>query len=119
MKFDHRNVGIFKVVTPQLDKRERFHAETFKLEVLSLLKAGQINVVVDFSNIDYIGSDAIGALVVLNTGTKKLSGRFLLMNLNDTIHEVLETSGMTQLLKIVNDENELSAESEKITQSTG
>lgn len=66
--------------------------------VMDQVEAGEIRIVFDFSKTDYISSS--GLRVILQAAKMvHSSGRVVLCNANEQIHEVLEISGFLDMIK--------------------
>jgi anti-sigma B factor antagonist len=50
---------------------------------------GRRNILIDFSNISYLSSAAIGKLLTLNKKVQAAGGKLVLCNLEPNVHEVL------------------------------
>ena len=62
--------------------------ENFREEMKSILEGGDLNVVVDFSNIDVIDSSGIGVLISAQNFLKKKLGMVHIINLNPEIYSL-------------------------------
>jgi anti-sigma B factor antagonist len=60
---------------------------------------GRRKIVLDFGNVDYLSSAALGRIVNLNTRLKSVGGKLALCAIRPEIHEIFK---LTQLHKIIN-----------------
>src|SRR5262245_7071100 len=64
---------------------------------------GRVKLVLNFSNVEYLSSAALGKLVTLNKKVNGAGGRLVLCNIDPSIYVVFE---MTKLNKILNIQKE-------------
>jgi len=67
------------------------------------LAAGQVRLVLDLSDVDYISSGGLVALQTIAGRAAARGGKAVLCGLNPRVMKVLEIAGFTQLLSIVPD----------------
>lgn len=80
-------------------------APTFESDLAGFIESGHDQLILDFTNLDYIAS--AGLRVVLATAKRlkaKETGKFGLCGLNENVTEVFEVSGFTSILKIFKDQ---------------
>lgn len=65
---------------------------------------GRRNLLVSFKGVDYVASWALGKLVYLNGRVKKVNGRLIVCEVNKTLLELLELTGLNKLIPVVHDE---------------
>jgi anti-anti-sigma regulatory factor len=82
--------------------------------VESMIAAGKRNVCVDLSQLDYLYSDTINALIVTNRRMLDVMGRLSLLAPQPSVLEILKKSGVHNILKIFLDEGELLRTSEEL-----
>lgn len=73
-------------------------ASSFEALCLSLIDEGPTKVVVDFSQVDYISSAGLRALLVAAKKAKSLGGALTLCNLAGGVREVMAVSGFDTIL---------------------
>jgi anti-anti-sigma factor len=73
---------------------------------LATLAGAKSGLIVDMSGVSFISSIGIRHLVSAAMALSRRGGRLVLLNPNDLVAEVLETSGITDLLPIVRSESE-------------
>ena len=61
-------------------------------------------ILLNFSNVEYLSSAALGKLIALNKKVKAADGRLILCSIDPNIYEVFELTRLDQILKIETDE---------------
>lgn len=82
--------------------------------VESMIASGKRNVCVDLSQLDYLYSDTINALIVTNRRMLDVMGRLSLLAPQPSVLEILKKSGVHNILKIFLNEAELLRTSEEL-----
>jgi anti-sigma B factor antagonist len=72
------------------------HVKLFGEELLSLVEAGRKKVVLDFENVEFLSSAALGHLIKLRKRAKAAESKVVLTNIRDTIFEVFSITGLDQ-----------------------
>jgi len=108
-------VGIFEIVEPVLEGDEVFDSNLLKQTMESMIAAGRRNISVDLSLLDYLYSDAINALVVMNKRMLDVFGRLSLLAPQPPVMEILKKGGIQNILKIFTDEAEIVQLSQQMT----
>lgn len=67
---------------------------------------GQVNVVMNFTKLDYINSTGMRVLLILAKRLSGVSGKLVLCEMKDHIVEVFKISGFNQILTIVGSEED-------------
>jgi len=65
---------------------------------------GRRNLLLNFGNVEYLSSAALGKFITLNKKLKDAGGRLILCNIDDNIYEVFEITKLDKFFKIVKDE---------------
>jgi anti-sigma B factor antagonist len=81
-------------------------ATNFREKVASLQSAGKRNIILDLSNVDYIDSTGLGALVISATSLRKAGGNIKLLNLNRRTIELLVMTKLATVFEIFTDEQD-------------
>ncbi len=105
MVIDERTVGRVTVLTPH----ERLTVETFgelKNRVRRLAEDGRTHVVVNLSAVAYVDSIGVAELVRAHVMLEGRGGRLSLSHLHRTVSELLELTGLTDVLDIFTTEAE-------------
>lgn len=67
---------------------------------------GRRKVLLNFGNVEYLSSAALGKLITLNKKLQTANGKLILCNISPTIYEVFEITKLNKLLAICKDEQE-------------
>ncbi|MBN2188591.1 MAG: PEGA domain-containing protein [Chitinispirillaceae bacterium] len=100
-------MGMFEIAEPVLEGDEVFDSNLLKQTIESMIAAGRRNLCVDLSQLDYLYSDTINALVVMNKRMLDVFGRLSLLAPQPSVMEILKKGGIQNILKIFADENEI------------
>ena len=65
---------------------------------------GRIKVLLNFSNVEYLSSAALGKFISLNKKVQSKGGKLVMCNINDDIYEVFEITKLNKLFNIQKDE---------------
>jgi anti-sigma B factor antagonist len=65
---------------------------------------GRKKLLLNFSNVEYLSSAALGKFITLNKKINTAGGRLVLCNINDDIFEVFEITKLNKLFTILKDE---------------
>ena len=68
-----------------------------------LISSGKINLVADFSGVDYTSSAGLRVLLEAVKETRGKGGDFYLANIRPDVEKVLSLSGFTSIMKIFSD----------------
>ena len=67
---------------------------------------GRTKLLLNFGNVEYLSSAALGKLITLNKKIGAVGGRLVLSNIRPEIYEVFEITRLDKLFKIKKDEQE-------------
>jgi anti-sigma B factor antagonist len=67
---------------------------------------GRRKLLLNFGNVEFLSSAALGKLVTLNRKVREAEGRLVLCRINPTIYEVFEITKLNKLIDIRKDEQE-------------
>jgi anti-anti-sigma factor len=87
------------VLLPE-SRLDSVNAGEFQALVTDHIDAGEKNVIVDFSNLDYISSAGIRVMQLATEAQKKSGGRFMLCAMNDNISNVFRITGFDRIIDI-------------------
>ncbi|MGA9598814.1 MAG: STAS domain-containing protein [Methylocystis sp.] len=73
-------------------------AGAFEARCMSLISEGPTKVIIDFSDVDYISSAGLRALLIVGKKAKSLGGALTLCGLNGSVREVMAVSGFDTIL---------------------
>ena len=71
------------------------------------ISAGKINLVIDMLELEYIDSSGIGVIINTMNKIRALKGRFVLMNLRDSVLRIFSLTKLTAFFTIIKSESEL------------
>ena len=84
-------------LTGSLDTNTSKEAED---HINKLLEEGNIKLLIDLTDLDYISSSGLRILLSTSKKLKSLRGEMRICGLNETVNEVFEISGFTMIFKI-------------------
>jgi anti-sigma B factor antagonist len=67
---------------------------------------GRRKLLLNFGNVEYLSSAALGKLITLNKKVQSAGGRLILCNIDPQIYEVFEITKLNKILDIRKDEQE-------------
>lgn len=67
---------------------------------------GRRKILLNFGNVEYLSSAALGKLITLNKKLQGVQGKLILCNIHPQIYEVFEITRLNKLLNIRKDEQE-------------
>lgn len=103
---DITEVGDVVIVTFEMKKLldeqyiQRMGEQLFDL----VRKSGKKKILLDWSNLEYLSSAALGKFITLNKLVGQEDGRLVLSNIDPAIYEVFDTTGLNRLFKIERDQ---------------
>lgn len=65
---------------------------------------GSRKLLLNFGNVEYLSSAALGKLITLNKKLLNAKGKLILCNIDSQIHEVFEITKLDKFFKIIKDE---------------
>lgn len=99
MEIDFREEGAVTVVAPR-QKLDTASAPAAGAEFSHLVERGARKMVVDFSDVDYIGSGGLRVLLATAKQLRAVGGELRVCALNETVREVFDISGFSSLLTV-------------------
>jgi anti-sigma B factor antagonist len=101
------DVGNHKIVRIIGDV-DLYNVGDLKRAVFGLIDEGEVeSLIVDMSNVNYIDSSGVGALVAAHKKMKTQGGKFGLMGLTEDVLNILRLATLDQFFKIYEDEAQL------------
>ncbi len=119
INFQTRTIGLFEIVEPKLEQDEVFDSNLLKQTIDSMISEGKRNISVDLAALDYLYSDTINALIVMNKRMLDVFGRLSLLAPQPPVMDILKKSGVQNILKIFADEAEIIRLSEELASQVG
>src|ERR1700739_3678660 len=99
MDIQKERVGDVQVVTAE-GRLDGIYSSAFANQVGELITGTNPKILIDFTDIDYVSSAGLRALLLRVKKTKASGGAFVLCGLNEQVREVLDISGFTQMFSI-------------------
>ena len=89
------DIGVVRFKTHKITNE--LHVKLFGEELLSLIETeGRKKVLLDFENVEFLSSAALGHLIKLRKRAKAAEAQVILANIRDTIYEVFNITGLDQ-----------------------
>jgi anti-anti-sigma factor len=119
INFQTRTIGVFEIVEPVLEQDEVFDSNLLKQTIDSMISEGKRNISVDLAGLEYLYSDTINALVVMNKRMLDVFGRLSLLAPQPPVMDILKKSGIQNILKVFADEAEIVRLSQELAAPVG
>lgn len=97
------NVGEVAIIT-FTDKKllDEHNIQVIGKQLFSLVdELGKKNILLNFSNIEYLAAAAMGKLITLNKKVNQVGGKLVLCEIDPAIYEVFKMTKLNKLFKIV------------------
>jgi anti-anti-sigma factor len=107
INFRTKTIGLFDAVMPELEDDEMFNSGMLRDHVTRMISAGRCYVAIDISPLDYIYSDGINALVLLNKQAQAAGGALALIAPQPKVVGILQTAGISSAMSVLAGEAEL------------
>lgn len=98
-----KNQVMVLVVEGRLDSST---SGTLEKKLITMIEAGEKNLVFDFAGMDYISSAGLRVLLMAAKKTGKLGGKVVLASLNPNVKEVFDIAGFTNIFTIFGSQEE-------------
>jgi len=102
-----------------LEQDEVLDSDLLKQTIDSMISEGKRNISVDLARLDYLYSDTINALIVMNKRMLDVFGRLSLLAPQPPVMDILKKSGVQNILKVFADEAEIIRLSEELAGQVG
>ncbi len=109
----HRRINVAKIgdvtVVKFLDKKilDEANIQELGLELFSLIEHdNRKSILLNFSNVEFLSSAALGKLITLDRKVKASKGRLKMSNIRPEIFEVFQITKLNKVFDIRNDESE-------------
>ncbi|WON75857.1 STAS domain-containing protein [Serratia sp. UGAL515B_01] len=102
MNFEIQSENGVEIITPLVRRLDASVAGIFKQDILSFIQQGKNSILLDFSQVDFIDSSCLGALVSM---LKMLNerGDLALCSLNSNIQNMFKLTRMDRIFTIGSD----------------
>lgn len=85
---------------------EATHIQELGEDLFSLLEEGRKNIVLNFTNVEFLSSAALNKLIIMDKKAKAAGGKLNLCCLRPEIHEVFVITRLNQLFDIQDNESD-------------
>jgi anti-anti-sigma factor len=99
MDIDDEQIGDVWVVTAH-GRLDGIYSSAFANHVGELITGTNPKILIDFTDIDFVTSAGLRAVLLLMRKAKASGGVFALSGVNDQVREVLEVSGLAEMFSI-------------------
>ncbi len=103
---DIGNVTIVRLTGAKSLDEQTSRAVGAELSALADKMAGR-KLVLNFIDVEYLSSGALGVLLTLNKKLRDIGGKLVLVNIDPKLYEVLEVTKLNKLLNISDDPNDI------------
>jgi|SRR6056297_867835 len=101
LKWEKKNDWAVVDMSGELDMS---NAIEFKNEIINeLVSKGEINIALNFENMEYIDSSGLGVIVSLHKRCKLNGGRLAICSLNDTLLRLFKLTSLDKALNLYSD----------------
>ena len=89
-----------------LDKKilDEMHIQEIGEELFGMIEKGKTRMLLNFENVDYLSSAALGKLITLNKRIKEEDGQLKLTNIKENIYEVFRITKLNKIFEIYDTE---------------
>lgn len=101
MKIQVSSEDKYTVLRPETEKLDSSVSPLLKAEVVMLNGKSVKNLLIDLSDVKYIDSSGLSAILVANRLCKSLDGVMVLAGLNDNVKKLISISQLEGILTIV------------------
>jgi len=90
-----------------LDKKilDEMHIQEIGEELFGMIEKGKTRMLLNFENVDYLSSAALGKLITLNKRIKEENGQLKLANIKENIYEVFRITKLNKIFEIYDTED--------------
>lgn len=106
MNFEVNKVKNISVLTCKIEKLDTLVAPELKSHFVLLDKEGEINYILDLSDVKYCDSSGLSALLVGNRFAKSSKGSFVICGLQPNVEKLINISQLHSVLNIVKNQEE-------------
>ncbi|WP_020527415.1 STAS domain-containing protein [Flexithrix dorotheae] len=88
------------------EKLDTLKAPSLKSEIITLYQSGTINLILNLSNVKYVDSSGLSAVLVANRLSKEVGGYLVLVGVTDHVMKLVKISKLDHVLNILPTEEE-------------
>lgn len=107
MSFTVEKKEHYVLIRPELEKMDSTVSPDLKAEIVFQNGKGEKNLVIDLSEVKYIDSSGLSAILVANRLCKSCHGVLVLTGVNDSVMKLISISQLDSILNIIQNPNEI------------
>ena len=88
------------------EKLDTLQAPQLKSELITLYQSGTVNLILNLSNVKYVDSSGLSAILVANRMSKEVEGYLVLVGVNEHVLKLMKISKLDNVLNILPSEEE-------------
>jgi len=100
MKYSIDKTEQYTLIQPNIEKFDSTQAPDFKTSFLTMQSEGVPNIILDLSDVKYVDSSGLSAILVGNRVFQESGGLFILTNLSDHVKKLIQISQLDTVLVI-------------------
>ena len=104
-KINRRKTGDYHIIDLE-GELDAHTASILEDELKTLISDQNLNIIVNFSDLDYIASAGLGVFMAYIEDVRDLGGDIKLTNMNDRVYNVFDLLGFPTLYDILKDEKD-------------
>ena len=101
MRYSIEKADKYTKFTLEEDKMDTLIAPKVKSELVTLYQTGTVNLIFDLSQVKYVDSSGLSALLLGNRSAKGNEGIFILVGLNEHVRKLIHISKLDQVFEIL------------------
>lgn len=101
MKYSVEKGDNHAVLIPHEEKLDSLKAPVLKTEFLTLLQTGPQNMVLDLSEVKYVDSSGLSAILVANRAANEADGTLVLVGVAEHVMKLIRIAKLDQVLNIL------------------
>ncbi|MEH0156852.1 STAS domain-containing protein [Limibacter armeniacum] len=101
MKYSIDKAEKYTILTPEVEKLDSLKAPQLKTEFITLFQAGTQNLILDLSQVKYVDSSGLSAILVAKRLADESEGHFVLAGLNEHVEKLVKISKLESVLNIL------------------
>ena len=101
MKFSIDKKDKYSLFKLEEDKLNTLNAPKLKSELVVLNASGTKNIILDLSDVSFVDSSGLSAILIGNRLCKNVSGTFAVTRLNDYVAKLIKISQLDSILNIL------------------
>jgi anti-anti-sigma factor len=90
----------FTIIKPEIEKLDSTVSPTLKAEIVLTNSRGDRNIIIDLSQVKYIDSSGLSAILVANRLCQGVNGTVVLAEVQDSVFKLIQISQLDSILTI-------------------